>query len=491
MPVYAHPGQGSNGMAYFQNSPGSGAQAGLIGARQRAISAATTVNSPGLYHNTASVVSSGISAEKLNTRSPASNSAEWFAGVNGPLTFPIVTLSQSLFNNSWFTVHPRYPILCNEDIDLIIFFLTTGSGQVNTVQLTVDTDVRGNSWSRGTLGRKRTRKPGYRNIGGNCIARVATSGGGSFSAIYPQFQNDLTWVDPSAWRNGMHQSDVWNINLFGPAPTVNCDLSVTLGALTLASAVAVTVQGAASNTLGVLTSTSAGSVLVQAAASNTLGVLTASSAGTVSVTGSSSITLGVLTTTCDGSVLVQCASSNTLGSCSSASAGSVLVQGAASNTLGVLTVTATGSAAVTADASITLGTLTAASDGSVFVRGDAAITLGTLTSASTGTVSITGDASILLGDLTLASDGSVLVQADLNVTLGELTLVASDSETVTCDADITLGACSLSADASVLVLCDLNQTLGDLTCASDGTVGTSERWNWGMHANVQAGGQCQ
>ena len=34
----------------------------------------------------------------------------------------------------------------------------------------------------------------------------------------PHFDNDITWVNPSDWRNGMAQSDVWAMQLFGAAP---------------------------------------------------------------------------------------------------------------------------------------------------------------------------------------------------------------------------------------------------------------------------------
>jgi hypothetical protein len=41
------------------------------------------------------------------------------------------------------------------------------------------------------------------------------TGGGAFELIAPHFDNDITWVDPSAWRNGSAQANNWSMQLFG------------------------------------------------------------------------------------------------------------------------------------------------------------------------------------------------------------------------------------------------------------------------------------
>lgn len=68
--------------------------------------------------------------------------------------------------------------------------------------------------------RRQSRK-GYCFIMGNTINNHQKTGGGAFQMHAPHFNNDCLWIDPTAWRNGMNQSDVWNIQLFGIAATPN------------------------------------------------------------------------------------------------------------------------------------------------------------------------------------------------------------------------------------------------------------------------------
>jgi len=65
---------------------------------------------------------------------------------------------------------------------------------------------------------------------GNEIHHHQKTGGGAFSQICPHFDNDIAWISSSAWRNGMSQNEVWEINTIGTpqdttsfiAPTVGC-----------------------------------------------------------------------------------------------------------------------------------------------------------------------------------------------------------------------------------------------------------------------------
>ncbi len=68
--------------------------------------------------------------------------------------------------------------------------------------------------------RRQSRK-GYCFVMGNTINNHQKTGGGAFSMHAPHFHNDCLWVDPTSWRNGMNQSDVWNIQLFGIAASPN------------------------------------------------------------------------------------------------------------------------------------------------------------------------------------------------------------------------------------------------------------------------------
>lgn len=193
----------------YSSTAGVGSQVGIIGARQSLISTGTTRNDPAIYHGgTAQTFFVNI-PEKLNTRSPAGNSDNYLDSMSGP-NHVLVTLSQSPFNNSWWTSYYRCVPICSDDIDLLCVFLSTGFGQTGQAEMTLDEDIRSHNWSRGNLCRRRTRKPGYWNVAGNSICRFFAS-----TIQFPQFQNDITWNDPSAWKNGHIQSDVWNINIFG------------------------------------------------------------------------------------------------------------------------------------------------------------------------------------------------------------------------------------------------------------------------------------
>ena len=83
---------------------------------------------------------------------------------------------------------------------------------------------------------------------------------------------------------------------------VDGDASITLGALTLASASTVAVRGAAAVTLGTATSAAAGGVLAAGTASVTLGAATLTSAGKVDPIGTLAVTLGALVVASAGTV---------------------------------------------------------------------------------------------------------------------------------------------------------------------------------------------
>jgi hypothetical protein len=59
------------------------------------------------------------------------------------------------------------------------------------------------------------------------------TGGGAFQIHAPHFDNDITWIDPSAWRNGSTQNEAWEINLFGNvgSPSLNIGQAVKRAAV--------------------------------------------------------------------------------------------------------------------------------------------------------------------------------------------------------------------------------------------------------------------
>ncbi len=71
--------------------------------------------------------------------------------------------------------------------------------------------------------RSRRSRNAYGNwIMGNSNVLHKKTGGSAFEMRMAHFENDLVWVTESSWRNGSHQSENWNINLFDiPALTDN------------------------------------------------------------------------------------------------------------------------------------------------------------------------------------------------------------------------------------------------------------------------------
>lgn len=145
--------------------------------------------------------------EAFNSRSiaPTANSYD-IGGLSAAVHTELIRFGLAQFNNSGWHAQPRYwPTSFDADGISIDHGAAAGSGVLMAI---FDEDICTNGWIRGRT--RRTRKPGYFNILGNSIGRFFAS-----TIQYPVFQNDLGYVDRSAWRNGMAQSDVWNINLFG------------------------------------------------------------------------------------------------------------------------------------------------------------------------------------------------------------------------------------------------------------------------------------
>jgi hypothetical protein len=104
--------------------------------------------------------------------------------------------------------------LANESVDC------GGAGIATNVDFCLS--VNESSFTQGRIGGRKSRY-GYFFRFGNEIHHHQKTGGGAFSQICPHFDNDITWVDPSAWRNGSSQNQAWEINLFGNigSPSLN------------------------------------------------------------------------------------------------------------------------------------------------------------------------------------------------------------------------------------------------------------------------------
>jgi len=147
--------------------------------------------------------------EKFSSRSPASIATN-FANINVGSLSALIYCIQIGFNNCNWIAQPR-AVPQGRRI-AVLSALTSGESSA------FDDQVNGKRPIRGRM--RRTTKPGFFSRFGNEINRMAVTGGGAFSAIYPVFQNDITWVDPTAWKNGMAQSDIFNMPLLTTTPAV-------------------------------------------------------------------------------------------------------------------------------------------------------------------------------------------------------------------------------------------------------------------------------
>lgn len=166
-----------------------------VAATQQTFSLRTGTGSP----------STSITPEKTNSRSPASVATYFETGSGSNI---LLIMECAIFNHQSLPFSGRYfPRMINGEM-LKYFGTAVAPGDANGSFLESD-KVQSRSI------RRRTSRSGYHPCFGNEIHHHAKTGGGAFSQICPHFDNDIYWTDPSAWRNGMCQSDVWNIQLFG------------------------------------------------------------------------------------------------------------------------------------------------------------------------------------------------------------------------------------------------------------------------------------
>lgn len=158
-------------------------------------------------------------------------------------------------------------------------------------------------------------------------------------------------------------------------------LSATLGAATLSSQGALTVQGSATATLGAATLSSTGALTIRGSTNTTLAAATLSATGgTVSsITGTLSATLGAVTASSAAKLTIRGSTNATLGAATLSGTGVLTVRGSTSATLGaaILSSTATQGPlpAITGTLSATLGAATLASEGSLRIAGGLTATL--------------------------------------------------------------------------------------------------------------------
>lgn len=187
---------------------------GMLRVTCTSVVAATPANRWRIRQHTTGFVNAGAS-EKRNTRSSASAGLyNDYVGTGND----VVEAGLAQFNPSGWIAMPRWCPMSYDDANVAVCLVVQSSHTISAFNtgISVIENAQGHTWTRG--GRmRRTRKPGFWNLMGNVINRCTTTGGSAFSAIYPQFQNDMMWVDQSAWRNGHFQGISTNPSLAGVA----------------------------------------------------------------------------------------------------------------------------------------------------------------------------------------------------------------------------------------------------------------------------------
>jgi hypothetical protein len=159
---------------------------------------------------TSSGMNNSVTPEKANSRSPASSGSYGSNSTNLSANGYLVYWAQPDFSHNAWISGPRYPIISGDAEGSSTQI--SGATPSLTAAFTEDNGVSPRSI------RKRTTKPGYFPRLGNELHQHQKTGGGAFSMLAPHFDNDITFTDSSAWRQGMSQSDFWNINLFAVIP---------------------------------------------------------------------------------------------------------------------------------------------------------------------------------------------------------------------------------------------------------------------------------
>lgn len=188
---------------------------GFVSVRVYAESASVPITMPQFVVCSALTPVAGTDAtsEKLNSRSSSPTANDCHYNFNTSVTAWAYILSVSFSHSSYFPSFRPCPVdLRRGNVALIDNNVTSTTFDSNIVQLY-------GTYIAPRLVGKRTTKAGYSIRYGGDIGLHKKTGGGAFEMICPHFDNDITWVDPSAWRNGSAQSDAWSMQLYG-APAV-------------------------------------------------------------------------------------------------------------------------------------------------------------------------------------------------------------------------------------------------------------------------------
>lgn len=157
---------------------------------------------------------SNVTAEQGNTRSQAA-SATYGAGiVDGVTIGPIWTQKSISFGRVVWIPGVRYrPIAIGVDNTNESLDASNGTFSVSNSAYIENTPLVSSR-----VARRSSRRGAWWRLGTDSNTVQAITGGGAFSYRKANFDDNISYIDGSAWRLGSCQADAWNINLFGSLP---------------------------------------------------------------------------------------------------------------------------------------------------------------------------------------------------------------------------------------------------------------------------------
>lgn len=176
-----------------------------------------------LYLDGTGAFSTPTNLEKFNTRSGTSSVANGGVDAGGGIAilFPALAAFQRV---RWTRSRTSQPVTQTFGSAITMGLAAPGGENAIDRVFTFEEGGAGIPNQRA----RRSRSSGFCNFGCNIELHKKT-GGGAFEIITPQFDNNIVWVDPFAWRNGSAQSEAWSMQLFG-TPAVPDPIGKTVSA---------------------------------------------------------------------------------------------------------------------------------------------------------------------------------------------------------------------------------------------------------------------
>lgn len=178
------------------------------------IVAVSTFATFAVFHAASSGSSAGTyTPEKENSRSPTKDGT--YCTTESGTSVALIQGEIGLFSHASYISNPLKPPIAQASGDSV------SNGSSGNGAGTIASNICVSEGNRVADRRCRTSRKGLFFRYGNELHQHQKTGSGAFSMLAPHFDNDVAWIDNFAWRNGMAQSDVWNMPLFNQRRRLN------------------------------------------------------------------------------------------------------------------------------------------------------------------------------------------------------------------------------------------------------------------------------